>query len=298
VQQVSAGAGQARADRRKLFELVERMPTFSQSVLRILQLTSTGNAAPKELVRLVEHDPILTVKVLRLVNSAYFGLGREVTSISQGVVYIGANTVKHLAISIAAIGALPRENTAGFDMQAFWTHSLITGSAARLIAQRQGVPRNDATAWFIAGLLHDIGEVVLAHGMPGEYREVLQVARERDIDIVSVEREHLGTDHAEIGSLLGAHWKLPQELVQTIARHHDAAGAAKLPPLAMAVFAANQVAKLSDHPDRAVSRVEPLPEAVAQWLGLTLADLVVALDGLPAELEAARAFVQLPESHP
>ena len=93
------------ADNRKLFEMVERMPTFSQSVVRILQLTSTGDAAPKELVRLVEHDPILTMKVLKLVNSAYFGLGRQVTSIKQGVVYIGVNTIKHLAISIAAIGA-------------------------------------------------------------------------------------------------------------------------------------------------------------------------------------------------
>ncbi len=282
------------ADKRKLFEMVERMPTFSQSVVRIVQLTSTGDAAPKELVRLVEHDPILTMKVLKLVNSAYFGLGRAVTSIKQGVVYIGVNTIKHLAISIAAIGALPRENAAGFDMDAFWTHSLVTASAARLIAQRQGIPRNDATTWFIAGLLHDIGQVVLAHGMPAEYRTVLEAARERGVCITGVERELLGTDHAEIGSVLGAHWKLPDELVQTIAHHHDAAAAASFPPLGMAVFAANQVAKLTDHPDRAVSRVEPLPEAVRQWLGLSLAELVDVLDGLSAELDAARAFVQLP----
>lgn len=272
------------------------MPTFSQSVLRILELTSKGNASPKELVRLVEHDPILTARVLRLVNSAYFGLGREVTSIGQGVVYIGANTIKHLAISIAAIGALPRENTAGFDMQAFWTHSLVTGSAARLIALRQGVPRNDATAWFIAGLLHDIGEVVLAHGMPDEYRRVLQAARETGGCIIRVERELLGTDHAEIGSLLGTHWKLPRELVQTIARHHDAEGADSLTPIGKALFAANQVAKFSDTDGGAVSAVEPLPAAIEGWLGLSLQDLVTALDGLPAELEAARAFVQLPGS--
>jgi HD-like signal output (HDOD) protein len=282
------------ADNRKLFEMVERMPTFSQSVVRILQLTSTGDAAPKELVRLVEHDPILTMKVLKLVNSAYFGLGRQVTSIKQGVVYIGVNTIKHLAISIAAIGALPRDNTASFDMDAFWTHSLVTGATARMIAQRQGVPRNDAMAYFIAGLLHDIGQVVLAQGLPAEYREVLQVARDTGTCILDRERERLGTDHAEIGSLLGAHWKLPAELVEAIARHHDAAGAGSLQPLGMALFAANQVAKLMDHPDRAISRVEPLPAAVQQWLGLSLEGLVEALDGLPAELEAARAFVQVP----
>ena len=281
-------------DRRKLFEVVERMPTFSQSVVRILQITGSGDAAPKELVRLVEHDPILTMKVLRLVNSAYFGLGRQVTSIKQGVVYIGVNTIKHLAISIAAMGALPRENAAGFDMDAFWTHSLVTGSAARLIAQRQGIPRNDSTAWFIAGLLHDIGQVVLAHAMPEAYRSVLHGARERGVPLMAVERELLGTDHAEIGAMLGEHWKLPDELVTTIAHHHDADGAADLPPMGKAVFAANQVAKLTDTGGQGVSAVEPFPEPVRQWLGLSLEGLVEALHGLPAELDAARSFVQLP----
>ena len=281
-------------DRRTLFDMVERLPTFSQSVVRILQLTSTGDVAPKELVRLVEHDPILTMKVLRLVNSAYFGLGRPVTSINQGVVYIGVNTIKHLAISIAAIGALPRDNTAGFDMDEFWTHSLVTGAAAKLIAQRQGVHRNDSTGWFIAGLLHDIGQVVLAHGMPGPYRQVLQTVRERGSSLLEVERDLLKTDHAEIGALLGEHWKLPPELVQAIARHHDAAGAASLPPLGMGVFAANQVAKVTGRHERSVSCAEPWPDAIEQWLGLPLDELTTSLDGLHAELEAARAFVELP----
>lgn len=281
-------------DRQRLFELVERMPTFSQSVLRILEITSTGEAAPKELVRLVEHDPILTMKVLKLVNSAYFGLGRQVTSIKQGVVYVGVNTVKHLAITIAAIGSLPRENAAGFDMDAFWTHSLVTGAAARLIAQRRGVPRNDSTEYFIAGLLHDIGQVVLAHGMPDDYGKVLVAARERQAPLITLEREVLGTDHAETGSLLGTHWKLPTSFIDTIANHHDATGEKPLSPLCMAVFAANQVAKLTEQSGHGISMVEPLPAAVREWLGVTLEALIDALDTLPAEIDAARAFVQLP----
>ena len=281
-------------DRQRLFTLVERMPTFSQSVLRILELTSKGDASPKELVRLVEHDPILTMKVLKLVNSAYFGLGRQVTSIKQGVVYVGVNTVKHLAITIAAIGSLPHENAAGFDMDAFWTHSLVTGAAARLIAQRQGVPRNDSTEYFIAGLLHDIGQVVLAQGMPDDYRKVLVAARERQATLLTLEREILGTDHAEIGSLLGTHWKLPADFIDTIANQHGAVGEQVLSPLCMAVFAANQVAKLKEQAGHGISMVEPLPAQVREWLGVTLEELIDALDALPAEIDAARAFVQLP----
>lgn len=280
-------------DRQRLFEMVDRMPTFSQSVVRILQLTSDIDTAPKELVRLVEHDPILTMKVLKLVNSAYFGLGKKLTSIKQGVVYVGINTIKHLAVSIAAIGALPRDNDAGFDMNAFWSHSLATAAAAKLVAQRQGAPRTELTGFFIAGLLHDIGQVVLAQFMPAAYRAVLAQAREGGAHIAALEADALGTTHAELGALLAEHWKLPAEFVSAIRNHHDPVALAGAGAIDRAVFAGNQVAKLLDDPASRLSPVEPLPEAVQAWLGVPIDELPAQLEGLQTEIEAARAFVQV-----
>jgi HD-like signal output (HDOD) protein len=285
-------------DRQRLFALVEKMPTFSQTVLRILEITANIDAAPKELVRLVEHDPILTFKVLKLVNSAYFGLGKPVTSVRQGVVYVGVNTIKNLAVSIAAIGALPRTNEAGFGMDEFWSHSLVVAAAAKLLAQRHGVPRGEATGYFIAGLLHDIGQVVFAQFMPVEYRGVLGLSRAGNAHITEIERMALGTSHAELGSVLAKHWRLPVEFVSAIGHHHDPAALAQGALLDRCVFVANQVAKLRSAEVDRLTQVEPLPQALADWLGMPLEEVAASLPGLEQEIEIAHSFVRVPmEAH-
>lgn len=280
--------------RDRLFDMVDRMPTFSQSVVRIIELTSDINTAPKDLVRLVEHDPILTMKVLKLVNSAYFGLSRKVSSIKQGVVYVGVNTIKHLAVSIAAIGALPRTNDANFDMDDFWTHSLITGAAAKQLSQHRGVPKGDATRFFIAGLLHDIGQVVLTQFMAQEYRTVLEQSRNNDALLVQLERQALDTDHAQVGAMLAERWQLPADFVNAIRNHHDIEALEKRETMDLTVFVANQIGKLKMEESRRIAAPEPLPGVVLDWLGMPLEDAMAALSELDTEIQNARSFVQVP----
>ena len=125
-------------------------------------------------VSVIEHDPVLTGKVLKVVNSAYFGLSRQLVSIKHAVVFVGINTIKHLALSIAAIGSLPRRNQAGFDIDDYLRHSLTTGTIARYIARRSNPSVRDIEDYFLAGLIHDIGKVVLALYVPDEYSVVLR----------------------------------------------------------------------------------------------------------------------------
>ncbi len=282
------------SDKENLFELVERMPTFSQNVVRIIELTSDINSAPKDLVRLVEHDPILTLKVLKLVNSAYFGLSKQVSSIKQGVVYVGVNTIKHLALSIAAIGALPRSNGAGFDMNDFWSHSLVSAAISRLLAQEHGFARGEATSFFIAGLLHDIGQVVFAQFRAAEYREILQRSRQALGHLVELEQQALGMNHAEVGALLAERWQLPAEFVAAIRNHHDGAALEHAPAMDIVVFAANQLAKMQLEESRRLSALEPVPDCVTSWLGMPLAEVPACLPGLSGEIESARAFIEVP----
>lgn len=311
-------------DKEKLFELVDRMPTFSQNVVRIIEVTSDINSAPKDLVHLIEHDPILTMKLLKLVNSAYFGLGKPVTSIRQGVVYVGVNTIKHLAVSIAAIGALPRTNQAGFSMDEFWSHSLVTAAIAKLLAARRGVPRAETTSFFIAGLLHDIGQVVLAQFASAEYSAVLEQARLGQEPLVMLEQQALGTTHAEIGAVLAEHWHLPPEFVAAIRNHHDAVAIGQGAMMDIVVFVANQLAKLQIEQiedthrisktqigktqigdthriseaqigdTHRISIIEAIPDSVTRWLGMELEELPQHLPGLGAEIERARAFINVP----
>ncbi len=282
-----------QASNEELVKLVDGMPTFSQNVVRIMELTGDINAAPKDLVRLVEHDPILTMKVLKLVNSAYFGLSKKVTSVKQGVVYIGFNTIKNLAVSIAAMGALPRTNHANFDMDDYWLHSLLTASIAKLLAQERGFPRTEITGFFLAGLLHDIGEVVFAQFRAEQYSQVLQATKARQCGVEIIEQEIFGTDHAAVGALLAERWQLAGELVGCIRHHHDLGENGDADALTLAVFAANQVAKLHAGEAHCVSAVGQLPAPVADWLGMPLTDVIDALPALESELENARSFVQV-----
>lgn len=282
-----------QASTEELVKLVDGMPTFSQNVVRIMELTGDINAAPKDLVRLVEHDPILTMKVLKLVNSAYFGLSKKVTSVKQGVVYIGFNTIKNLAVSIAAMGALPRTNNAKFNMDDYWLHSLLTASIAKLLAQQRGFPRTEITSFFLAGLLHDIGEVVFAQFRGEQYSKVLQASAERACAVEVAEEEAFGTNHAIVGALLAERWQLAAELVECIRHHHDLSDVTEPDALTLAVFAANQAAKLHAGEEHCVSIVGELPEPVSQWLGIPLEEVITSLPNLDSELENARSFVQV-----
>ncbi|MEW8367879.1 MAG: HDOD domain-containing protein, partial [Candidatus Thiodiazotropha taylori] len=226
-------------------DLVERMPAFPQGVTKVLDLASRPDCAPKALVQVIEHDPVMTMKVLKLVNSAYFGLSRPINSINHGVVYVGINTIKNLALSIAAIGMLPKSNKAGLDMNQFLAHSLGVASVAKLLATHLGVPDKDATDFFVAGLLHDFGKVVLAQFKPEEFRLCLDQAAEQQRSLHEVELESQGISHDEIGGRLAEVWKLPPALAHAIHHHHHPEQAAEDAGDGMceAVFAANQIVR-------------------------------------------------------
>ncbi|MDQ6989595.1 MAG: HDOD domain-containing protein, partial [Mariprofundaceae bacterium] len=177
----------------KLEALVDAMPAFPQSVHRVLELTSDVNCAPKDVVQAIEHDPVMTAKMLKLVNSAFYSLPRKITSMNHAVVYVGVNTVKNMALSIATVGMLPKTNQAGMDMSAFLLHALATASIARQLAQQlaQEVDRQafDAVDFFVAGLLHDFGKVVLVRAMPEDFAKAVQLAKTAGRNLVEVEQE-------------------------------------------------------------------------------------------------------------
>ena len=210
---------------RKLGIAVERMPAFPQSVQKILDLTRDINCLPKDLVNVIEKDPVMTMKILKVINSAYYSLPSKITSVNQSVVYLGLNTIKNLALSIAAVGMLPRFNTSGFDIQRYLLHSLTTAAVARqaaVVYVRGQVDPGDA---YIAGLLHDFGKAVFAQFMAAEFREALAASQDRNIPLHQAELEVIGADHALVGSLLATKWQFPEHLVACIRDHHDFAAA-------------------------------------------------------------------------
>jgi HD-like signal output (HDOD) protein len=211
----------AHLDQAKIAEMIESMPAFPKSVQQVLALADDINCNPRELVRVVEHDPVLTGRMLRVVNSAYFGLSRRISSVKEALAFIGLNTLKNVALTLAAVGALPRENEAGLSVDEFLTRALSVGATSRWLASRSGLGIRDSDRAFLAGLLHDFGLVVLALQRPAVYRDLMaeQVTTGRSLQ--ELELEVLGIDHYELGAQVAEKWQLEVRIGETIRFHQS-----------------------------------------------------------------------------
>ena len=273
----------------KLSTAVDGMPAFPKSVQRILELTRDVNCTAKDLVQVIDKDPVVTVKILRVVNSAYYSLPKQITSINHALVYLGFNTIKNLALSIAAIGMLPKDNAAGFDGQQYLLHSLATASIAKQLAAR--VDDADPMDCFIAGLLHDFGKVVFAQFMPTDFRLALDISKETQTSLATALRRVIGADHAVVGAMLVEKWRFAPNLIETIRHQHP--DDLKDTGMIACVFAANQISKKLKLGFGGNPWVDELPQAIQNRLGGTLDEVIASLGDLTPMMEEAQVFSQI-----
>ncbi len=277
---------------RKLGMAVERMPAFPRSVQKILELTRNINCLPKELVAVIEKDPVMTVKILKVINSAYYSLPSKITSVSQSVVYLGINTIKNLALGFAAVGILPRMNAAGFDIQRYLLHSLVVAGVARQLATQFAKSEADPGDCYIAGLLHDFGKVVFAQFLAEEFRNVLEVSAVEGLPLNAAEERVIGVDHGVVGALLAKRWAFPEHLVNCIRDHHhaDAAPSAMMDCLRMA----DQIVRLREIGDSGNPWRETEAVAAPGRFGDDIMATVNAISGsLDKIVEDAQMFAQV-----
>ncbi len=271
---------------RKLAAAVDGMPAFPKSVEKILELTRDPNCTPKDLVQVIDKDPVVTVKILKVVNSAYYSLPKQITSISHAVVYLGFNTIKNLALSIAAIGMLPKDNAAGFDGQQYLLHSLATAGIAKRIALK--LDDADPMDCFIAGLLHDFGKVVFAQFMPAEFRRALEISSANGSSLHLALQQEIGADHAVVGAMLVEKWRFAPALIETIRNQYGPE--LKDTDMVACVFAANQISKKLAFGFGGNHCIDPFPPAIVKRLGSDLDGLIGSLGDLEPVLEEAKIF--------
>lgn len=274
----------------KLVAAVEKMPAFPKSVQRILELSRDINCSPKELVAVIEKDPVMTMKLLRALNSAYYSFPKQITSVNQAVVYLGLNTIKNMALSFAALGTLPQNNAAGFDMQHYLQHSLTTAGLARLLAQKFKLENVNPADCYMAGLLHDFGKVVFAQSMPEEFKLALQKSADERIPLYLAERAVIGSDHTEVGAMLVEKWQFPSGISTLIHDHHT--HSANQSEVASCVFVANQISKQLGYASSGHLAVEELPEELAAKFGGNLSEIIASLGDISAILDEAQLYSQ------
>lgn len=276
---------------KKLSSAVEKMPAFPKSVQRILELTRDINCSPKELVMVIETDPVLTMKLLRILNSAYYNFSKQITSVNQSVVYLGLNTVKNLALSFAAMGSLPQQNAAGFDAQRYLIHSLATASLARMLCQKYSKDDTDPADCYIAGLLHDFGKVVFAQFMPAEFKAALASSRTQSISLHLAEQQIIGTDHTVVGGMLVEKWQFPKSLTDNIRHHHSEVETGNT--VQSCLFAANQISKQLALGDGGNHVVEALPENLMAYFGGDLQGVIASLGDISRLVNDAQVFAKI-----
>lgn len=278
----------------RLLAAVEKMPAFPQSVNTVLKLASDINCLQKDLVEVIKHDPVFTLKILRLVNSPYFGLSREISSINHASVYLGLNTLKNVALGLAAVGAIPQAASQRMDMGAFWLHSLAVGTCTRMLGLKLGVSRDDVSEYFAAGLLHDIGKVVFALYMPDEFAQAAERAREPGVSLYQCELEIFGATHVDIGALLAEKWNLPVDLRDAIALHHTPNE--RIFQLVDCLYMANQITKSLAFGSSGNFEIEAIPVRIEERFGMDMDELLADLPSLDEEVESARIFIKLGEA--
>lgn len=189
---------------------LKQVSPFSRSVNSLLEEFDRNPVDLKSVCRKIESDPVLTLSILRLANSAFYGFPRKIDNAQDAVVLLGLHSVLQIIISFSLLKAFPDHQQCAINNRALWQHSLAVAATARVLARQIGLDEDLA---FTAGMLHDIGVFVLAHGLGADYQPVIAHRQDRGCRLEDAERQLLATDHQQIGALAIEQWHLPTALV-------------------------------------------------------------------------------------
>ena len=268
---------------------VRTLPALPTVVYKLLKLVESPTSTATDLSEVISKDQALTARILRLVNSSFYALRCEVVKVSHAIALLGFVAIKNLALGLGVIDMFGRSREGGeLDGAAFWEHSLCCATAARLIAERvRFAPAEEA---FVAGLLHDIGKLVLLDHFRTELDTALRLARDEVMALPVAERLVLKTDHAVVGEALAEHWRLPHALRGAIVGHHRVSPTDRLSNIVYVANFISNVKRLGSGGDVALA---PADEQVWSALRLNEAAVIRLQGALGPEVEKARVFLGL-----
>ncbi|MDJ0832275.1 MAG: HDOD domain-containing protein [Gammaproteobacteria bacterium] len=239
-----------------------KLPSLPEIYVRVAELLGSDDSTAPQIGEALQTDPMLTAKILTMINSAYYGLPNKVTSISHAVALLGRGLLKHMLLRSVLGDVFSNINIPNFSMQDFWHHSVKTAIIARHLAM-QNVNILDHEAFFTAGLLHDIGKLVIAKATPHALAKINEKVENEDMDPLEAETAILGFTHLEVGGALMQKWGMPPLLTQCVISHHDASHEGPLAVETAIVAVANQLSHLALAEDEV--QMEKILETIPNW---------------------------------
>lgn len=201
----------------KLERHLQTMPALPVTVSKVVEIANSPDTSPVDLNKIISLDPVLMARVLKLINSAYYGLNTKVNSLVRAIIMLGINTVKNLALSSSVLDRLGDSSQfSALEPQGFWRHSLGVGVTSKLIAKKRKIDGARLEEYFIAGLLHGIGKIPMNNVLSDDYLEAMALADREQLPLHDAEQQVFGFDNTYVGRQIGETWKLGNAILDTI----------------------------------------------------------------------------------
>ena len=277
---------------REIVAQVTNLPVMPSATVKLLQLLENPMENTQAALDIIQHDAVLSAKLLRLCNSAAIGLRKAVASVDQAVFFLGFREVQRLALALGVGGSLKRKGKCSeAEARELWHHSVTTAHAATLILPEIRSLEVDSSIAFTAGLLHDIGKLVLAEALTPEMHTEVRARVSGGLPLWEAERAVIGSPHSEVGAVLLQTWHMPEILVEPVINHHKPAFETE-PKLSVLIHladcVAHQVGKNPAWPDFAAL----VDQAAAASVGFGAPQLAFALKALAEQMEKVDQFAQ------
>ena len=206
---------------KSLVSQLRTLPSLPSLYFRIIEALSVEETTLEQIGKIIASDPSMTAKMLQLVNSAFFGIARRIANPVEAVQFLGVGRVRSLVLSLHVFSRFEQSRFKNFSIEQVWKHSMSTGLVAQKIARLQKMDRAFQDETYVAGMLHDIGKVMLAASLPEQYEKAVAMTTEERIPLRDAEREIFGATHDQVGAYLLGLWGLPITIVEAVAFHHE-----------------------------------------------------------------------------
>lgn len=256
--------------------LLKNLPTLPGMVAQLNRAVASDTLSANDVARLIGQDQVLSAKVLKLANSAFFGFSRRVGSLSQAVVLLGFDVVKGLILTSSVFDLMKDQ------ARELWRHSLGVSAACRVVGGQVGL--GDPEELGLAGLLHDLGKVVLRVHMTQDMAQVWELVQSESMPVRQAEQRVLGFDHAQVGRWLAEAWRLPEELAEPMHHHHQPGLARRAPLMTAVVHLADLLVRAYGFGDGADVWVPQADREAMKGLGLNADRLEAMVAGVCEEL--------------
>ena len=278
-----------RDQARELIQELEGLPTLPVVVAELIRRSNDPATTVDDITEIIESDPSLNAKILKLVNSAFYALPRRISSLKMAVSILGFNSIRNVVLAASIFNMFKKSPS--FDQVGFWIHCLSVGVGCRAIGSRHGASEEGSE--FVYGLLHDIGKIVLATHLENQMAATLVHARANGISFNEAEVTMEVVSHAQLGSALAERWRFPESLVHAIRYHHNVEAAREHELEVSTSHVSDVLARTLQLGWTGDNVVPAVSEKAWDTLGLKDSDIDEIMNEINNGLVAASAFVEL-----